>query len=236
MPAGLISLCATLQVFGQQATLEMVGKTPALLGINSSVWQTALAVMQLCGLNETQAIDVASSNVFMLCCDWLAAGPLANRLALQRCLQLTAGQVYERHAVYAALCSANRLTARLLFLQQHGLLHLLVPRKQELLQQWRRQHGFRAGRPAEGEPPLISLGDIHQRTDSQFASLAAVQAAGGLPALQAFTAGLESNPAWQEMQAEAAAEQARLLALLPPDLRQAVARRQQAAEHSKKDE
>ncbi|KAL4426231.1 hypothetical protein ABPG77_009846 [Micractinium sp. CCAP 211/92] len=199
-------------VFGQQATLNMVGKAPQLLTIDSSVWQTALAVTQLCGLTEQQAMEVASNNALVLCCNWLAVGPLANRLALQRCLQLTAGQVYLRHAGYATFSSAERLAGRLLFLQQHGLLHLLVAGKDKVVQQRRRQHGFRAA----GEQPLISLGDVSTLSDIRYASLPAVQAAGGLPALQAFTAGLESNPAWVELQAAAAQEGAQLLAQLPP--------------------
>ncbi|KAL4426262.1 hypothetical protein ABPG77_009877 [Micractinium sp. CCAP 211/92] len=141
-------LCAKLlrcapRVFGQQKTLDMVGREPALLGIDSSVWQSALVVMQRCGLTEERALEVASNNPSALQNNWLAAGLLANRLALQRCLQLTAGQVYERHAGYIAGHSAYRLFGRLLFLQQHGLQHLLVAEKKELLQQWRRrQHNF----------------------------------------------------------------------------------------------
>ncbi|KAL4436520.1 hypothetical protein ABPG75_003659 [Micractinium tetrahymenae] len=96
--------------------------------------------------------------------------------------QLTAGQVYERHAGYVAGKSAKRLAGRLLFLQHHGLLHLLVEEKE-----------------------------------------------GGLSALQAFTAQLEASPAWQELQAAAQAERARLVALLPQDLRQAAEQRQKAA-------
>ncbi|KAL4426227.1 hypothetical protein ABPG77_009842 [Micractinium sp. CCAP 211/92] len=57
-----------------------------------------------------------------------------------------------------------------------------------------------------------------------------LQAAGGLPALQTILEGLECNPAWQELRAAASTEQARLRALLPPDLRHATARRQRAAE------
>ncbi|KAL4426219.1 hypothetical protein ABPG77_009834 [Micractinium sp. CCAP 211/92] len=219
---------ALVQVFGQQATLDMVDKAPQLLAVDSSVWQKAQAVMQLSGLTEKQAMEVASKTAQVLHCNWLGVGPLANRLALQRCLQLTAGQVYLRHARYIADRSAKRLAGRLLFLQQHGLLHLLVAEKKELLQLWRRQHGFRADRRAPGEPPLISLDDVCILGDSRFASMPAVQEASGLPTLQAFLARLESNPAWQELQAAAEAEQARLLALLPPDLRHAAARRQQA--------
>ena len=197
----------------------MVGKVADLLAVDSSVWQTALAVMQLCSLTEQQALGVASNNPNVLRYDWLAVGPLANRLALQLCLQLTAGEVYERHAVYIVRCSAKRVAGRLLFLQQHSLQHLLVADKQEALRQWRRQHGFRANMRAAGEPPLISLSDLCSLTDTKFASLPAVQAAGGLPALRAFIAGLMSTPAWQELQAESAAERASRQA----ELRQAAA-------------
>ena len=207
----------------------MAGKTPKLLAVNSSLWRTALAVMQLCGLTEKQAMQVASNNPDVPRSDWLAVGPLANRLAVQRCLQLTAGQVYERHAAYVVGNSAKRVAGRLLFLRHHSLQHLLVAKKQEALQQWRRQHGLRPERRAPAEPPLISLRDVPMLTDTDFASLPAVQAAGGLPALQSFTAGLESNPPWQELQAAAEAEQARLLPLLPRELQLAVVKRQQAA-------
>ncbi|KAL4426242.1 hypothetical protein ABPG77_009857 [Micractinium sp. CCAP 211/92] len=203
-------------VFGQQATLELVGNTPKLLAVHSSVWQTALVVMQLSGMSEKQAMEVASKNAQAVYHNWLAVGPLANRLALQRCLQLTAGQVYMRHAGYVACSSAKRLAGRLLFLKQHGLHNLLGAEKVELLQQWRRQHSFRADRPAAGEPPLVSLRNICILNDSQFAGLPAVQAAGGLPALQAFTAGLQSKPAWVELQAAAAAEGGQLSVQLPP--------------------
>ncbi len=204
-------------MFGQQATLELVSVAPNLLGVDSSVWQTALAVMQLSGLTEEQAIQVARNDAKVLYRNWLAVGPLANRLAVQRCMQLTAGQVYMRHAGYVARCSAKRLVGRLLFLQQRGLQHLLEAEKRKLLQQWRSQHGFWTARRAAGEPPLISLRDV-TRSDALFASLPAVQAAGGLPTLQAFIAELESNPAWQDLQAAAAAEGAQLGAQLPPRL------------------
>ena len=210
----------------------MVGKAPSLLGVDSSVWQTALAVMQLCGMTEKQAMQAASNNSGVLRFNWLAVPPLANRLALQRCLQLTAGQVYERHAWYTVGCSDKRLTGRVLFLQQHSLPHLLVAKKPEALQQWRRQHGFRANRRASGEPPLISLSNVCTLSDTEFVSLPAAQAADGLPALRAFAAGLESNPAWRELQAEAAAEQSRLLELLPPGLREKAEKRRQAAGQS----
>ncbi|KAL4436523.1 hypothetical protein ABPG75_003662 [Micractinium tetrahymenae] len=121
-------------------------------------------------------------------------------------------------------------------MQQHGLLHLLVKKKGPARRQWRRQHGFRADRRAPGEPPYISLRDVGKLVDARFASLPAVAAAGGLPALRAFTAQLEASPAWQELKAAAEAEQARLVALLPEDLRQAAEKRQQAAGEGEEEE
>ncbi|KAL4436524.1 hypothetical protein ABPG75_003663 [Micractinium tetrahymenae] len=200
----------------------MVDRAPDLLAVVSSVWQTALAVMQLCGLTCNDVLKVARLNPSVLCCDWLALGPLVNRLALQRCLPggLSAGQVYERHAGYLAGTSAEKLAGRLLFLQHHGLLHLLVEKKGPARRQWRRQRGLPADRRAPGEPPLISLHDV-SRPDARFASLPVVDEAGGLPALRAFQRGLKSSSAWLELQAAAEAEQVRLLPLLPEHLRQA---------------
>ncbi|KAL4436526.1 hypothetical protein ABPG75_003665 [Micractinium tetrahymenae] len=209
----------------------MVSRTPRLLTINTSVWQTALAVMQLCGLTRDDVLKAAHLNPSVLCSDWLALGSLVNRLALQRCLPggLSAGQVYKEHASYSVMFAAKRLAGRLLFLRQHVLLHLLVAEKKGPQQNWRQQHGYRADRRAPGEPPFVSLCDANGLTDVQFASLPAVQAAGGLPVLQAFVSGLDANPGWQELQAAAAVEQARLLMLVPEDLRQAAEKRQQEA-------
>ncbi|KAL4436525.1 hypothetical protein ABPG75_003664 [Micractinium tetrahymenae] len=216
----------------------MVGIAPSLLAIDTSVWQTALAVMQLCGLTQAEALKVGRNNAKVLINDWLATDRLVNQLALQRCLPggLSAAQVYERHAGYVASHSAEWLAGRLLFLQQHGLLHLLVPQKKELLQEWRQENGFRADMRPPGEPPLISLRDVGKLTGARFASLPAVQAAGGLSALRAFQRGLKSSSAWLELQAAAAEEQARLLPLLPEDLRQATEKRQQAAEQCDEEE
>ncbi|KAL4436528.1 hypothetical protein ABPG75_003667 [Micractinium tetrahymenae] len=179
--------------------------------------------MQLCGVPLQEALKAARMNVNALTKNWVAPGRLVNRLALQHCLPggLTAGQVYQSHAGYIANTSKERLVGRLLFLQHHGLLHLLVASKRE----WRWQRSLPAHRPAPGEPPLISLRDV-SRPDEWFTSLPAVQAAGGPPALQAFTAGLKSSPAWQELHVAAEAEQARLLALLPEELQQAANKRQ----------
>ncbi|KAL4436512.1 hypothetical protein ABPG75_003651 [Micractinium tetrahymenae] len=192
--------------------------------------------MQLCGLPRKALLKVARSNPRELCTDWLVIDKLVNRLVLQRCLPggLSAGQVYEKHARYAAHISAERLAGRLLFLQHHGLLHLLVEKKGPARQQWRRQRGMPANRRAPGEPPFISLSDVGTLSDAQFASLLAVKPAGGLAALQAFIAGPEASPGWLELHAVAQTEQAQLLALLPKDLRQAAEARQQRGRQGRK--
>lgn len=132
--------------------------------------------------------------------------------------------------------SVQRMAGRLLFLQHHCLLHLLVANKHEWRQEWQKQHGLLATRRAPGEPQLISLADIATLPDAQFASLPAVASGGGQPALRAFIAELQSNTACQELQAAAAAERARLVALLPKQLRQAAQQRLQAAGQGEKEE
>ncbi|KAL4436538.1 hypothetical protein ABPG75_003677 [Micractinium tetrahymenae] len=218
---GLAAPAPVQQVFGQEQALHMLDVAPILLTVDSRVWQTALAVMELCGLAQDTILLVVQSNPAMLDVIWLEPRRLASRLLLERCLQLTAGQVYERHAGYVAKTGTERVAVRLLFLQKNNLLPWLVAEKEELLKDWRRQRGFRAARPAPGEPPLISLRDVGKRTDAQFASLPAVQAAGGLPALQAFQAGLATKPDYRALQAEAEAEAAQLMAQLPEELQHA---------------
>ncbi|KAL4436542.1 hypothetical protein ABPG75_003681 [Micractinium tetrahymenae] len=182
---GLAAPAAFQQVFGQQEALRMVGKAPGLLAVNSSVWQRALAVMELCGLTRKAALEVVRTNPDVLAYDWLGPSRLANRLAMERCLRLSAGQAYEQHAGYITKHGAKRVAGRLLFMQHHGLLDRLVTQKNGAKQEQQ-----------QGEP-VTSLRNVCKLPDAQFASLPAVAAAGGLPALRAFQAGLEANPAWQ---------------------------------------
>ncbi|KAL4436543.1 hypothetical protein ABPG75_003682 [Micractinium tetrahymenae] len=226
------------QAFGQEAALEIVESAPNVLGINSSVWQTNVEVMVICGVLRTSALAVARATRDALRKNLLSTDKLANLLVMQRCLPggLTAGQVYEQHASYIVGYTAKRVAGRLLFIQHHSLQPLLVEKKRPARQQWRRQHGLPAGRPAPAEPQFISLCDVCTLPDAKFASLPAVQAAGGLPALRAFMAGLEANAGYRALQAEAEADGAHLQAQLPDDLQQAAKKRQQTAEEKSEEE
>ena len=113
-----------LQGFGREQALHAVDMVPGLLAVNTVVWQRWLAVMQLCGVADPVAL--AFTNAQVLGQDCLAPGRLANRLALQHCMGLSAGDVYVQYGSYVAQCAAKKQAGRLLFLEQRGLLHLLV--------------------------------------------------------------------------------------------------------------
>jgi hypothetical protein len=75
---------------------------------------------------------LALKNIQVLAYNWLKPGLLANMLALQRflpkeqwCGGLTAAEVVERYASYC--CKGQRPAIRLLWLEQLGLMHLVVP-------------------------------------------------------------------------------------------------------------
>jgi hypothetical protein len=204
-----------LQEFGREPALHAVDMSPYLLTANTVVAQRALAVMRFCGAVAPAA--AALNNGRVLCWDCLAPGRLANRLALQRCLVLTAAGVYERFANYVVSYAAERMAGRLLYLEQRCLLHLLVAAKQLARQAWREERGLPANKPATGEPACISIRDVATLPDTEFSSLKAL--GDGVADFAPFKAGLLDSPAWQQLWAEAEAESARLTALLPPELR-----------------
>ena len=204
-----------LQEFGWEQALRAVDMAPDLLAINTGVWRRALAVMHLCGVAAPAAL--ALNNAHLLCLDWLAPGRLANRLALQRCLGLSPAGVFERHAGYVVKYAAERLAGRLLYLEQRGLLHLLVADKQLARQAWLQERGLPANKPATGKPAFISARDLAVITDDAFVS--PLDLPNGAADVAAFKAGLLDSPAWQQLWEEAEAKSARLTALLPPELR-----------------
>ena len=146
-----------LQEFGQEQVLRAVDKAPGLLSINTVVWQRALAVMRQCGVADP--IAVALNSVQMLCQDFLAPARLANRLALQRCLGLSAAGVYEQFGSYVANSAAEKLAGCLLYLEQRGLLHLLVADKQAAKAAWREKAW-----PASHQKESDRRVGIHQRS------------------------------------------------------------------------
>ena len=192
-------------------------RTPQLLTVNTAVWQRALAVMRLCGVAHPAA--VALNNFGMLYQDWLAPGRLANRLALQRCVGLSAAGVYERFGSYVATKGAERLAGRLLYLEQRGLLHLLVADKQAAKEAWRRQQGLPASKKATGEPAFISVGNVAVLPDADFICLLAKQPCSAAADFAAFKAGLLDSPTWLQLLADAQAASAQLNARLEPELR-----------------
>jgi hypothetical protein len=114
-----------LQEFGKEEALRVVGMAPALLGIDVTVWQQALAVWRLCGV--TDPLAVVRNNPQMLGCEWLSPSRLANMLALQRLLP------WEPSTAQSIECygsnvqhSPKTLVGRLLYLEQLGLLQQLV--------------------------------------------------------------------------------------------------------------
>jgi hypothetical protein len=151
--------------------------------------------------------------------DWLRPSIQANLLALQRYLpwQPSAAEVIEQFASYVSTYAVKRLAGRLLFLEQAGLLPLLVAEKRIALQEWRLQQGLPVNKKAAGEPLFISVCDVGHSSDAAFEQqLEQLGVDSGSWA--AFRGSLERLPAWQQLMAAAAAEAARLQGLLPPDV------------------
>ena len=181
-----------------------LGPLSVLPKASTATWQLALAVWRALGVADQVALQLALDNTRPLTRDWLAPGQLANLLALQRALGLSSpGAVVEQGlAGYVASYGPERLAGRLLFLEQAGLLPLLVASKE----QWRTERGLPPGKRSPGEPPLISVGDV-TRPDGKFCAVAGVSAAEHA----AFTANLPSHPPYQQLLAEAAVLRERLL-------------------------
>ena len=208
---------ANLQKFGKEAARQALDRAPRLVAVDTGVWQRALAVLHLHGVAGSAA--EALNHVDVLCQDWLAPGSIANRLALQRCMGLSPAGVYQRYAGYVSSADPTKLAGRLLFLELHGLLLLLVADKGAAKRAWRREGGLPANRTAAGEPAFISVGDVANLSAEKFTRLLQQH----LPSaaaddFAAFKAGLPDSPAWRQLWAEAQAEAEQLTALLPPEM------------------
>jgi hypothetical protein len=150
--------------------------------------------------------------------DWLRPSVQANLLALRCYLswQPSAAEVIERFASYVS-CSAERLAGRLLFLEQAGLLPLLVANERVALQEWQQQGGLPATKKAAGIPAYISVRNVAVLSDAVFEQqLQQLGVDSG--SWVAFPGSLEHLPAWQQLMAAAEAEAARLQGLLPPEV------------------
>jgi hypothetical protein len=195
----------------------MASAAPLLLTVRTTVWRRALAVWGLCGVADPGAVAVNCAAVLLL--DWLRLSVQANLLALRHCLpwQPSAVEVIERFASYVPNYTAERLAGRLLFLEQAGLLALLVANKRVARHEWRQQQGLPANKKAAGEPLFVSVGNVAALSDAAFEQqLEQLGVDSGR--WVAFKGSLEQLPAWQQLAAAAAAEAARLQRLLPLDL------------------
>ena len=221
------------QEFGRGRVLQVsLASLAELLAVDATTWQRALAVWQLLGVPNPAALGLG--NTRLLVQNWLKPDRLASLLALQQLLpwQPTAADAVQQCATYVANYAPQRLIGRLLFLQQEGLLPLLVADKRAAQQQWRQQRRLRAGQGATDEPQFIGLRDTAVLSAAKFcAMLSTIEAAqpgqpvGGSRSrssiaerYRAFMAHLPQLPAYRQLLAAGEAESRRLAALLPPEL------------------
>ncbi|KAI3427311.1 hypothetical protein D9Q98_010228 [Chlorella vulgaris] len=234
---------ALVAEFGKEEACRMVDVAPALLVINIVVWLRALAVWQQCGVADP--LVLASSNPTLLGYDWLHASRLANLRALQQWLpwEVSAAQVIGRYGCYVASYAADRVAGRLLYLEQLGLLPLLVADKLAAKREWQLQQGLSVSKKAAGEPVFISVGDLATLTAAKFDSLVdsalsqqqqqdddSLGSSSSSPSFEAFRKGrMLQLPAWKQLLAQAEADVVELEGKLPPELvREVVGRRVRA--------
>ena len=176
-----------LQRYGREAALKMVEAQPFLLTEQlSSQLPPALqrweAVLRQCGVQ--QPAGVLSSFAGRMSYDALDPRALANRLAVERCMRLSAAQVYTEFGGLLRPLSgaypAARLAGRLALLEQRGLLPLLVADKWAAHAQWLTQQGLPADASFQpGKPQFIWLADVAHKSDNAFFELPALRAIGG---------------------------------------------------------
>jgi hypothetical protein len=135
--------------------------------------------------------------------------------------------------------SPTTLVGRLLYLEQLGLLPLLVANKPAAKREWRLQQGLSGSKKAAGEPAFISVFDVAGLTarfdslvDSALSQQQQEQDDDGLvssssspsPSFEAFRKGrLLQLPAWKQLLAQAGADLVELERKLPPELRRVAA-------------
>ena len=230
------------QEFGLERLLQAGPESlKELLAVDAANWRRALAVWQLLGVAEPAALGLRNTRSLTL--DWLAPDRLASLAALQQLLpwQPLPADAVQHCSGYVANYAPPRLMGRLLFLQQEGVLPLLVADKRTAKRQWQQQRGPAAGQAAE-EPPFFSLPEALQLKDADFLALpaSALEAQPGrqpgssnssngtsvstvAERCHAFMSQLPQLPAYQQLLAAGAAESQRLAALLPPELALAAA-------------
>ncbi|KAI3426941.1 hypothetical protein D9Q98_006885 [Chlorella vulgaris] len=221
--------------FGKEEASRMVDVAPSLLVINTVVWRRAVAVWQQCGVADPRA--VAHSNPQLLARDWLNPSRLANLRALQQWLPWEPSGAemiacYGRYMIH----SPTTLVGRLLYLEQLGLLPLLVADKLAARQEWREEQGLSGSKKAAGEPVFISVSDVATLALAQFTGLvdralsqqqqdddSLISSSNSAPSFVAFRKGsLLQLPAWQQLLSQAQADVVELERKLPPELVQKV--------------
>jgi hypothetical protein len=222
-----------VQEFGKEEASRMVDVAPQLLVINTVVWRRALAVWQQCGVADPRA--VVRNNPSVLRVDWLKPSRLANLRALQQWLpwEVSAAQAIEIYGDYVASKAADRVAGRLLYLEQLGLLPLLVANKPAAKQEWRLQQGLSGSKQAAGELVCINVGNLATLTAVRFDSLVdsalsqqqqqeddnLVSSSCSSLSSEAFLKSrLLQLPAWKQLLAQAEADVVELERKLPPEL------------------
>ncbi|KAI3427325.1 hypothetical protein D9Q98_010242 [Chlorella vulgaris] len=223
---------ALVAAFGKYEVCRMVHVAIRVLAINTVVWRRALAVWQQCGVADP--LVLACSSPKLLGYDWLHPSRLTNLRALQRWLpwELSAAQAIECYGGYVASYAADRVAGRLLYLEQLGLLPLLVADKPAAKREWRLQQGLSGSKKAAGEPVFISVGDVADISSARFHSLVdsalsqqqqdddgLVSSSSSCLSFEAFRKGrLLQLPAWKQLLVQAEADVAELERKLPPEL------------------
>ncbi|KAI3427310.1 hypothetical protein D9Q98_010227 [Chlorella vulgaris] len=220
----------------RQLWVKVLGSTPRAAGCSEAMFRQRRRRLLRAAWLTPRA--VAHSNPQPLGYDWLHCSWLANLRALQQWLpwEVSAAQVIGRYGCYVASYAADRVAGRLLYLEQLGLLLLLVVDKLAAKREWRLQQGLSGSKKAAGEPVFISVRDLATLAAAKFDSLVdsalsqqqqqdddslGSSSSSSSPSFEAFRKGrLLQLPAWKQLLAQAEADAVELERKLPPELLQ----------------
>lgn len=183
----------------------MVLDAPELLSDGAATWRRALDTLRLLWVPDPAALARRAPR--LLCADLAGPACVASRLVLQYSFGLPAAAVYER-LPGSALAPPEELACRLSFLEMQGLPVAAAAAGPE--------EGLAEG-AAAAAISLEEVAALPERTLLQrLEQLAAAcrQAWAGAAAFAAFRSSFQQRPEWAHLQAEAAAESARLQRLL----------------------
>jgi hypothetical protein len=215
MPAVAQRLVGLSRRFPSATIEDMVEGHPRLLAIDDDALDAAVKAVQdlFLGATEQDTQDLLTSNSALLgrcsVLQWVKPTLVAERLLLQRFApELYIGEVYVRWGDYDERPEPQRMVGRLLYLEELGLAHLVVIDKPSGRRERSGQHGATAENDEQGEPLLVSMSDVCELSDADFASLPAFSSPGcgaavTAESLAAFIAGFEQQPTWQQLMSEA---------------------------------